>query len=508
MTALSPAEEIEGYHALLRHDLAGFAEVTLQFTAPAAYDNYRHNWHIEAMAHALRRVQRGEVRRLMILAPPRSLKSHLASVAFPAWLLGHDPTKRILCASHSLDLSLRLARDFRQVVQSPLYRELFPRFRTATDRDALAEIVTTRRGFRFATSVAGPAVGRGGDIWILDDLHKPDEIYSDEQRERPMRWYGDTAVTRLDDKATGAIVLVMQRLHPEDIAGRLMATGDWEVLCLPAIADQDQAFAIGEATTHHFRAGQYLQPAREAGEELQRQRREMGPINFAAQYLQAPQQLTGGLVQREWLQWYDPPFQVEAGDRVIQSWDVAIADHAAADYSVCTTWAQRGETVYLLDVLRLQQSLPELVRTAARQAERWRIDGLLVEANGVGLALYQSLREEIRRRTRDARPHRRQDVFSTREARGAQWTFDDLTLKRWQVASDKVERLVAVTPWIASGRVRFPQQAPWRQAYLNELLGFNQNARHDDQVDSTTQALAWLRQLMRPATIHVSAETY
>ena len=389
-----------------------------------------------------------------------------------------------------------------------VYRELFPRFRIATDRDAQREIITTRRGFRFATSLGGPAVGRGGDIWILDDLHKPEEIYSDEQREKPIRWYGDTAITRLDDKATGAIVLVMQRLHPDDIAGRLMATGDWEVLRLPAIADQDQDFALDEATTHRFSAGEYLQPDREGRQVLDRQLREMGPIYFGPQYLQAPEQLTGGIVRREWLHWYAAPFHIEAGDRVVQSWDVAISDNAAADYAVCTTWAQRGETVYLLDVLRLQQTLPELIHTAVQHAERWRIDNLVIETNGVGLGLYQSVSEDIRPRKRDTRPQRRRDVFSTRAAQGAVWTFDDLTLRRWQVAGDKVQRLVAATPWIANGRVRFPRQAPWLQAYLNELLSFNQNARHDDQVDSTTQALAWLRRLMNPATVNVSANTY
>ena len=497
---------LDRYRALLRADLASFAEAMLEHTAPEAYRSFHPNWHVRAIAHALTEVAEGRLRRLLILAPPRSLKSHLASVAFPAWMLGHNPTKRILCASHSLDLAQRLARDFRLVVQSPAYRELFPSFRIAGDRDTLTETVTSRRGFRFATSVGGPAVGRGGDIWIFDDLHKPDEVYSDEMRERPYRWFSDTAVTRLDDLASGAIVLAMQRLHPDDIAGRLIETGDWTVLRLPAIADRDIEVPVRPGGSRRFTAGESLQPRRQGPQVLAEQRRSMGPILFAAQYLQAPEDLSGGVVKREWLMTYEPPFEVRPGDRVVQSWDVALSTNEAADYSVCTTWAQRGEAIALIDVIRVQQSLPDLIRTALNAASRWRADDVVIETDGAGLGFFQSLRERIGRLRQGRIPRRSGSKASERHQRGEAWSFDHLGTHAWRVTSSKLERLVAATPWLAEGRVRLPSHAPWLEAYRAELLAFNGAARHDDQVDSTTQALEWMRRAS--PRIAVSAQAF
>lgn len=198
----------------------------------------------------------------------------------------------------------------------------------------------------------------------------------------------------------------MQRLHPEDIAARLIATGDWEVIELPAIAATDRVFKLGSARTLTFRAGDYLQPDREGRTELDEMRRAMGTVLFNAQYLQAPQDMAGGVVLSEWIHRYDGTLEPRATDYVLQSWDVAISDDVAADWSVCTTWIRRSGVSHLVDVWRGKRSLPELLPIAMQQAQLWSVDEVIIETDGVGLAFYQALIARVRDHSGD-RGHRR-----------------------------------------------------------------------------------------------------
>lgn len=500
------ASTIDDYTAFVRHDLCAFAEASLAVTDPIGFSRFKSNWHQEALAYALARVERGDCRRLLVLAPPRSLKSHMASVAFPAWVLGRNPARRILCASHSLDLAKKLAGDCASVMRSPLYRGLFPAVQISRDRDG--ELNTVQRGSRYATSIGGPAIGRGADIWILDDLHKPDEIYSEELRERPYRWLTDTALTRLDDKATGAIVLVMQRLHPEDVAARLIATGDWESIELPAIAAVDSVFQLSPSRQRIFRAGEYLQPEREGRAELDEMRRAMGTVLFNAQYLQAPQDMSGGVVLPEWIHRSDGSLEPRPTDYILQSWDTAISDDPTADWSVCTTWIRRDNINHLVDVWRGRRTFPELLPVAMQQAERWSVDEVLIETDGVGLAFYQALLDRVRERSGDRGQRRtvnRGEGLVPRAGRGANWRLPDVLFRRQNNTLGKMERLIACTPDLENGRVRFPAQAPWLATYLRELLSFNGKTGADDQVDSTSQALQRLRPRRAGAMVQITA---
>src|SRR5262249_2255934 len=141
------------------------------------------NWHIHAIAWQLQRVAAGEVKRLLITIPPRHLKSISASVAFPAWILGHDPTQRVICASYSTDLASKHARDCRAVMEADWYRRVFSRARLDPDKNAELEFMTTQRGFRYATSVGGTLTGRGGNLIIIDDPMKPQDAMSDAKRQ-------------------------------------------------------------------------------------------------------------------------------------------------------------------------------------------------------------------------------------------------------------------------------------------------------------------------------------
>src|SRR5436190_11772490 len=144
--------------------------------------------------------------------PPRHLKSHLASVAFPAWCLGHEPSAEILCVSYAQDLADKLSRDCRRILASDWYQLLFPT-RLAPRHQAVPEFETTDQGSRVATSVGGVLTGRGADLIVIDDPLKPEEALSQTQRQAANEWFDHTLYSRLNDKLTGAIVLIMNRLH-------------------------------------------------------------------------------------------------------------------------------------------------------------------------------------------------------------------------------------------------------------------------------------------------------
>ena len=197
--------EVTAFLALIRTDLYSF--IWKCFNTIAAGTEFRPNWHIGAIAYQLTRVQNGEVKRLLINQPPRSLKSISVSVAYVAWLLGHDPRVRFIVASYSSELAAALHLQFRMVIDSDWYKQLFPMMRLAKDTDT--EAVTTVGGGRLATSVGGSLTGRGGDIIIVDDPLKAEEAQSELARSRVLEWFRGTLLSRLNDKEHGQIIVLM-----------------------------------------------------------------------------------------------------------------------------------------------------------------------------------------------------------------------------------------------------------------------------------------------------------
>ena len=161
---------------------------------------------------------RKETKRLIINLPPRSLKSHCASVAFVAWILAHNPSAQIICASYAQDLAEKHAIDCRVLMSSNFYKQLFPT-RLSPEKRAVADFLTTGRGCRKATSVGEVLTGRGADSIVIDDPLQPDKALSDARRKAVNDWYDNTLVSRLNHKLTGCIIIVMQRLYEDDLVG-------------------------------------------------------------------------------------------------------------------------------------------------------------------------------------------------------------------------------------------------------------------------------------------------
>jgi predicted phage terminase large subunit-like protein len=452
---LMPSPSMAHVKAACRQDFVSFVRKVFHVLNPSAV--FHMNWHIRAIAHHLEQVRLGNIKRLIITVPPRSLKSIMCSVALPAYVLGHDPTKRLIVASYSADLAIKHANDFRTVVNSAEYRDIFPGMHISAMKNIQTEVVTTRNGFRLAISVDGTLTGRGGDIIIIDDPIAALAALSQKSRDHVRDWHFNTLLSRLDDKQNGAIVLVMQRLHEDDLAGVLLRGSDeWTVLSLPAIAEQDEQIPIGDGQVHVRHAGDVLHPEREPREVLE-SLRQLGPDTFAAQYQQRPVPPGGAMIKRACVRRYD---QLPTSGLIIQSWDVANKQGEENDYSVCTTWLIDENRYYLTDVLRGRFDFPTLRRKVAEQAKLHKASQVLIEDAGFGTALIQDLKTA------------------------------DFSVIAVKPEYDKKIRMAIQAGKFENGQVLLPKEAPWLADLEAELFAFP-NGRHDDQVDSISQALSY-----------------
>ncbi len=492
--------------------MRSFIELNPQ-TAPSE------NWHIEVMADYLERCRRGEIKRLIINLPPRSLKSHCASIAFPAWIMAHNPSAQVICASYAQDLADKHAIDCRALINSKFYQRLFPATRLSSEKRAVADFLTTARGCRKATSVGGVLTGRGADFIIVDDPLQPDKALSDTRRAAVNDWYDNTLCSRLNHKLTGCIVVVMQRLHEDDLVGHLLDIEQrqaidiepkWHVLRFPAIAEEEERHVVhrlGKTFTYGRKVGEVLHPEREPREILDQLRETQGEYHFAGQYQQSPAPTGGGMVKQRWFKTYTEADRPETFDFVFQSWDTASKASELSDYSVCTTWgvvksssaapaasvsaergrglqgpnvglrsggndrvnhrgnhrAMRGGLIFLLHTLRRKMEYPELKRAVIEQAAVWGAKSILIEDRSSGTQLAQDLIHE-----------------------GMHGVV------RCPCTADKVTRMNTVTSTIENGFVYLPEKAPWLAQYIHELVTFP-NGKHNDQADSTSQALNWLK---------------
>ena len=317
----------EELQAFLRTDFVAFSQRAFHDLNPGR--DYLHNWHIEVIAEALEECRKGRLRRLVINLPPRYLKSHLTSISFAAWLLGHDPGTQIICASYAQDLADKLAADCRTIATTDWYRNLFPGTQLAAGRQSLQDFTTTANGFRLATSISGVLVGRGADYAIIDDPIRPIEALSETQREAVNDWFDHTLLTRLNNKQTGCIIVVMQRLHENDLVGHVLKYGDWTVLKFPAIAEETERHVVDTPYGRREfvrQQGQALHPEREPLETVAGIREVIGEYNFASQYQQAPAPAGGGLIKTHWFKTFTAEERPKEFEFVFQSWDRAHAD--------------------------------------------------------------------------------------------------------------------------------------------------------------------------------------
>jgi len=420
--------------------------------------------HLKSLTVALEAIERGEIKRLIVLMPPRHGKSELVSLRFPCWYLARHPSEYIVQAGYAESIALTHSRKARDIFISPEMARLFPDIHhrperpgqelVIPERQAAHEWGTKQGGSYYAVGIGGGLTGRGFDIGIIDDPVKDEEEATSQTiRDKVWDWYQKVFRTRAEPDAT--IIVVMTRWHQDDLVGRLLKqmqedpqSDRWEVLHFKAIKD-----------------GQALWAERYPIEVLRKIQSSIGGRAFESLYQGSPTVAEGQIIKREWWRYYKQPPNFL---RIIHSWDTAFKDKSQNDYSVCTVWGETQNGFYLLDVWRARVEFPELKRAAVALDARDNPSAVPVEDKASG----QSLIQELQRDTK-------------------------IPVIPFKVDSNKVARANSVTPLIEAGKVFLPESASWLFDYIEELSAFP-NAEHDDQVDSTTQALSFMRGKVEP----------
>lgn len=426
---------------------------------------FQDNWHLNYILDELFKVEKHETKRLAINLPPRSLKSIIMSVAWPAWLLGYNPKMRIIVSSYSKALADKHSQDCRTVMNSPWYKRVFRDTKLRKGENKRSKFMTTEEGFRLATSIRSTLTGEGADLIIIDDPLTPLQASSARDRDRVNSWFDTTLSSRLNDKSTGAIVMTMQRLHPNDLTGHLLSKGNWKHIALPAVATRDEKISFGETTILRT-TGDLLHPQRESRALINQAKLELGAAAFNAQYQQNPVSTVYSIIKPMWVKRYEKAPDYDKS-LIYQSWDCAAKTHEMNDYSVCTTWLVNNENIYLLDVVRDRYDYPDLRATAIAQYQKYKPHAVLIEDKITGHALIGDLFKET-----------------------------SMPVIKVNPKLDKITRVTAVSSLFESGRVHLPLHSYFLAEYENELFNFP-NVQFDDQVDSTSQFLSWFNEKNR-----------
>ena len=418
--------------------------------------------HHKRMAEAFERVAKGELKRLIINMPPRHTKSEFASYLLPAWFLGKFPGKKVIQSSNTGELAVGFGRKVRNLVDSEVYKEIFPELSLQADSKAAGRWNTSKGGDYFAIGVGGTVTGKGADLLIIDDPHSEQEAamaaVNPDIYDKVFEWYTSGPRQRL--QPGGAIVIVMTRWAQRDLTGQVLKSAaqrggeEWEVIEFPAILP----------------SGNPLWPEFWSLGELTALREELPNAKWQAQYQQNPVGNESAIVKRDWWQWWehdDPP----ECDYVLQTWDTAFEKSQRADYSAGTTWGvfindedNSSPNIILLNTYKKRVEWVDLKKDVLREYNDWEPDGLLIEKKATGAPLIYELR-----------------------AMGI--PVMEYTPSKGQ---DKIARLNSVSDIIASGKVWVPRTR-WAEELVDEIAAFP-SGEHDDLVDATTLALMRFRQ--------------
>ncbi|EMC3961590.1 hypothetical protein CF344_00305 [Pseudomonas aeruginosa] len=419
--------------------------------------------HHKMVCDSLMRVFRGECKRLVINIPPRYSKTELAVINWMAWCLGKVPDAEFIHTSYAAQLASNNAWQARELVAHEAYREIFPETQLRPDSAAKHEWRTTKGGIVYATGSGGTITGYGagkhrpgfGGAIIIDDPHKADEANSDTIRKGVLDWFQNTLESRKNDPHNTPIIVIMQRLHEEDLAGWLLGGGngeEWELLSLPALGED----------------GVPLWPEKHTADMLE-QMRSANPYVFSGQYQQRPSPLGGGIIKSAWFQRYK---QLPLLNYRKIFADTAQKTKEHNDYSVFECWGQ-GEDgkAYLLDMIRGKWEAPELKR---RAVEFWNkhlafdahqfgsLRAMAVEDKASGTGLIQDIRLTC--------------------------SIPILPIER---EKDKLTRVLDVVGYIEAGRICIPEDAPFTSDFVAECEAFtpNDTHAHDDQIDPMCDAI-------------------
>lgn len=467
---------------------------------------WRDGWAGQAIAEHLEAVVDGDIKRLIINVPPRTLKTSLCSIAFPAWVWAQEhlsptsgPGVRFMYASYGERLALDHSVLCRRLIKSEWYQSMWgKRYSLLADMDTKHMFTNDKGGERQITSIDARVTGRGGQLILVDDPNATNEAESEVKLETVTNWFDQTMTSRLNDRKTGAIILVQQRTSEIDLTGHILEknVGGWQHLMLPMEFEKDRRnyTSIGW-TDPRTDEGELLWPQRFDAEDVANIKQEMGPWAYAGQHQQRPEPKGGGIIKREWWQLWEeaafPPF-----DFVIASLDTAYTTKTENDYSALTvwgvfsietkavstraigrdgrpTWNDRSfvegvPKVMLMNAWQERLELHDLVQRVAKTCKDLKVDKLLIENKAAGISVAQEMRR----------------IYG----------YESFAVQLQDPGSqDKLSRLYSVQHLFADGTVHAPDKE-WAEMVIQQVGSFPRS-RHDDLVDTCSAAIRHLRDL-------------
>jgi predicted phage terminase large subunit-like protein len=501
-----------------KESLAAFIKLAWHIIEPGQF--YVHGWHIDALCEHLEAITDGVktpagiYNRLLVNIPPGTAKSLVVSVFWPAWEWGpmNMPHLRYVCASHSQDLAVRDSMRMRRLVTSEWYQARWPHVKLVHDQNSKLKFETTATGFRQAAA-AGSITGSRGDRVILDDPHSVDGANSDQMRQSTIQWFLEAVPTRLNNPATSAIVVIMQRLHEGDVSGVILEKDiGYDHLMLPMRYDPARAVPtmIGFEDPRQ-EEGELLFPQRFPDDVVDRDERVLGPYATAGQFQQEPAPRGGGIIKRDYWQLWESDIYPTC-DLILASLDTAYTTKQENDYSALTVWGvftgAKGETanryvdrtgisrdgtaqsvmfdqgvhirtgmdlsgslsprVIMMHAWQEKLELHDLVVKVGETCRRMRVDKLIIEDKAAGHSVAQEL----------------QRLYGSAEF-GVQLINPG--------AIDKLARLHSIEPIFAEGMVYAPDRS-WADTVITQTATFPK-AKNDDLVDTVSQAIRHLRDI-------------
>lgn len=441
-------------------DLAAFFQSAWQVLEPETELFW--NWHHDLISEHLMACELGQISRLIINIPPRTTKSMMGTVCFPSWVWLKRPSARFLFGSYADTLARKHSLLRRDLIQSQWYQaKWYDKFKLADDQNVKSNFKNNKTGHMISASILGAVTGEGGDYVIVDDPHNPKKARSDTEREAALMSFDQAWSTRLNNKKTGKIIIIMQRLHEKDLTGHLLARNAGYVhLKIPQIAERKTTYIFPLSKRKVTReVGELLDAKREGEAEIAQAKIDLGSYGFAGQQQQDPAPAGGGLLKRKWWKFYkELPARL---DEKLISMDTTFEDTENSDFVVCQAWGRVGANKYLIDQIRDQMDFVVAVKAfEAFHAKHPDSNSSIIEKKANGPAIIATLSEKIP------------------------------GLIAYNPEVSKVLRVAAISPQVEAGNVWLPDPSicPWINDFIEECTKFPKGA-NDDQVDTMAQAL-------------------
>lgn len=361
---------------------------------------FKDNWHIQAICEHLEAVTARKIKRLIINIPPRHMKSLICSVFWPVWVWIKDPSHRWLCTSYAQNLSTRDSIKCRRLIQSDKFQKWYgARFVLTSDQNQKTRFENDKTGYRIAASVGGQLTGDGGDTILVDDAHNVTDAESILVREGTIDWFDNALRSRLNDPDDGAIVIIMQRVHEADLVGHLVIKdGDvWDRLVIPARYDPTHPIPCKTRlgfTDPRTVEGELLWPERITEETLKELEEGLGSYGFAGQFQQRPSPREGGMIKREWFQFYDA--LPENPYKVFQSWDLTFKKTNESDFVAGLQLCFHEGNIYVIDGINSRLNFPETQTAIIEMKNQYpNTSAIYIEDKANGPAIIDNLKGAV-----------------------------------------------------------------------------------------------------------------